>query len=1520
MKKLSMLLLSMTVCLGLGLTTSCINLLPTTSSSEDTPNSSSTSTGAPSSDSSFTGESLESSLQSSVESASDSVASEESSIESSVESSVESSSDSVQLPEKTPVLSILNKTAEIELGNEYTLLLKEENLTEAIVVTSSAACVEIKENNLLYAVGVGEATITVTSGEASDSFVVAIVNNVMPVVGLDGQPDNLFVGDTYQLKPYVIYAAESNASVADKLYDLEFTYSVEDEDVVSVSEEGVITALATGATDITVTTTYKLQTVSMDLRVSVVSVDGIMLNVATLALQTKEGENTATLTAEVWENNQLVENPALVWTIENDDKGAFAVDNGVVTANKFGTATVKVAYNEKYATCEIVATRGDVQETDVSLEIDRRAEQTLPLAGKIDGISADTDIVTITDADGRSLLTDGKLNGELLTSSPNTPVTLYVGTETDEYAISVNVYSLLIANAEDLKAAHEYVRWEGKLAYGDFKLINDVDLSGVNWDFTYQIGYLADNDFAYFDGFAGTFDGNGKKIKNLTISDTKPTGYDAPYGGLFYELANDSYVHDIIFENVAIKGHASGVIANAVMGGTLENIEITLSEVHQGYAGVGTSAILGNVLNAGYFGTVSVKNVTVIVTADDIAEKGCFAAIGYVHNSVDATGLALYKEKITLENVVVVGTDKLFMYGNGEILSSKTELDSYVTTAGAGVKIYATVDDFANGEEIRQYVVTYDSNGGSEVASTSVTRGKKLEKPTDPTKAEDENYTYTFAGWYNGDTPWNFDVDTVTDDITLTARWIITEKGEPLPDFDNITATVSYDADQSTGIDFQAAIGNTYGNVAKVYKADKTTEVGATLAYALNEASATAEDYYVVTDTDQIILVQATKWSQLVYAAADMASLGQYEYSPENNVYVSYIKFMEDIDFTGLTYDNTTPIGHNAPTYGFFGWQGVIEGNGKTITGFRSEAGKEFISRMGKGAIVRNLNFAEASVGGGDRALLTNFLGGGTFLNVNISVKTEYDGAFNAKTAVFAKEIPYASGYWNEECVITLENVTVTRSNTNTTDTKQAVIVCLTSGDYPNLSLEELKTRLVFKNVDIEGFSAIICDFITGNESTAVGVVNATNIGNYATVDENCSFGSVPVTKYEVTFDSQGGNSVSSEEVEEGGKVTKPTDPTKAEDENYTYTFAGWYNGDTPWNFDVDTVSGTLTLTARWTATPKTPTGPDFENVAATVSYDADQSTGIDFQAAIGNTYGNVAKVYKADKTTEVGATLAYALNEASATAEDYYVVTDTDQIILVQATKWSQLVYTAADLKNLSQYETNPSTHVYLSYIKVMENITFTETDSFTNADRIGKNVSYEHGNFGWQGVLEGNGKTITGFKTADANTELIAKMGKGAIVRNITFADATVGGGDRALLVGFLGGGTFLNVNISVKTNYDGAFNAKTSVIAKEIPGSVGYMSEEGITFENVAIARSNTNSTDTKQAAIVCLTSGYNGWALSELKEKLVMKNVDIEGFSAIICDFITGNESTAVGVVNATNIANYATVDENCSFGG
>ena len=101
----------------------------------------------------------------------------------------------------------------------------------------------------------------------------------------------------------------------------------------------------------------------------------------------------------------------------------------------------------------------------------------------------------------------------------------------------------------------------------------------------------------------------------------------------------------------------------------------------------------------------------------------------------------------------------------------KRQIFSYLTATAIAVSaVFTSCDKDDDETKAKEFIVTFESNDGSDVASQTVKDGEKVTKPSpDPTRSG-----YTFDAWYKEaslTTEWKFDTDVVTTNITLYAKW-----------------------------------------------------------------------------------------------------------------------------------------------------------------------------------------------------------------------------------------------------------------------------------------------------------------------------------------------------------------------------------------------------------------------------------------------------------------------------------------------------------------------------------------------------------------------------------------------------------------------------------------------------------------------------------------------------------------------------------------------------------------------------
>ena len=145
-------------------------------------------------------------------------------------------------------------------------------------------------------------------------------------------------------------------------------------------------------------------------------------------------------------------------------------------------------------------------------------------------------------------------------------------------------------------------------------------------------------------------------------------------------------------------------------------------------------------------------------------------------------------------------------------------------------------------ESAREYEVKF----GEDATATKAAYGNKLTKPeTDPTKDMTVDKVYTFDGWYNGETKWNFDADTVKGDVTLVAKFTETARKYTVTitfvglEKDEVTLQVEYNG----RVDFSAYAEDGYNMTIKngeteITELTVTGDVNITITYAKKPAAA----------------------------------------------------------------------------------------------------------------------------------------------------------------------------------------------------------------------------------------------------------------------------------------------------------------------------------------------------------------------------------------------------------------------------------------------------------------------------------------------------------------------------------------------------------------------------------------------------------------------------------------------------------------------------------------------------------
>ena len=195
--------------------------------------------------------------------------------------------------------------------------------------SADAGIAAVNANGVVTGISAGETTITVTTedGGFTGACTINVYSQAVTGVTIEPSEAELTVGSSTKLTATVLPENASNKNVV---------YSVDDESILSVDQDGNVTGLSLGTATVTVTTEDGGFSASAEITVMPVRVTGVSISPKAASVDLGR---TIQLTASITPSNATNKN--LSWSV-SDETIISVDDRGTVTGLSGGTATVTV--------------------------------------------------------------------------------------------------------------------------------------------------------------------------------------------------------------------------------------------------------------------------------------------------------------------------------------------------------------------------------------------------------------------------------------------------------------------------------------------------------------------------------------------------------------------------------------------------------------------------------------------------------------------------------------------------------------------------------------------------------------------------------------------------------------------------------------------------------------------------------------------------------------------------------------------------------------------------------------------------------------------------------------------------------------------------------------------------------------------------------------------------------------------------------------------------------------------------
>ena len=385
----------------------------------------------------------------------------------------------------------------------------------------------------------------------------------------------------------------------------------------------------------------------------------------------------------------------LVWSSSNE--AVATVKDGTVTALKEGTATITATCGSVKAEC-VVTVEAPIEATSVTLDktaLNLYVGDTAKLTATVR--PEDTTVKTIvwTSSDDSVTVNDGVVTAA---KAGTATVTATCGSVKAECTVTVNAVTEPTATdgVYQIGTVAELV-WFAKQVNGGNSAIKgvltgDIDLTGLNWT---PIGTSSNK-------FAGSFDGAGHTIKNLSINYATAKSGERVHLGLFgnVEGAKDTYavIKDLTVEGSVraassysvYTGSVGGVIGNGTylaLTGVIARVAVTADAKVGNASDIGGLAgclITSTVTNCGNDAAVTgVKNLGGLVGwLQACTMTGCYNTGAVTGSGTYVGGVTGFAKGSTITNIYntgAVSTAKSQVGGLIGVMENSTLTNAYST-------------------------------------------------------------------------------------------------------------------------------------------------------------------------------------------------------------------------------------------------------------------------------------------------------------------------------------------------------------------------------------------------------------------------------------------------------------------------------------------------------------------------------------------------------------------------------------------------------------------------------------------------------------------------------------------------------------------------------------------------------------------------------------------------------------------------------------------------------------------------